>query len=109
MRRREAILYAVIGCALLLPLTYVPVMVAWVTRVDNPPMAHIGPVDPKPRFITQVQFNWCMRLAPRIYEPLLRFHAGVFGWVDARGIVYGPLGAEKTALCFEREADIRSP
>jgi hypothetical protein len=108
MRRREAILYAVIGCALLLPLAYVPVIVAWSTRVDNPILPHIGPVDPKPRFITEVKMNWSMRLAPGLYEPLLRFHAGVFGWVDARGIQYAP-GDEKTALYFERSTDIRSP
>lgn len=100
MRKREVALYGCVGVFVALMLAYAPIVVAWMKRSDNPPLAHSGPPEPWRRF-TGVDMNWFMRLLPGIYRPVLRVHAGLCGW-DPLPHVMGIREEEFLTVIFEK-------
>ena len=76
-QRRLAVLLAIAVLPITVLLLYLPVHTAWSTR--TPGMVFGGPAEAGLEFTT-VERNWFVRSVPFLYEPLLRFHAGLSGW-----------------------------
>ena len=76
-QRRFAVLLAVAIIPVIAFLLYLPVQVAWSAR--RPGMVFGGPSDETLDYVT-VDRNLVVRSVPFLYEPLLRFHAGLSGW-----------------------------
>lgn len=92
MRTRDYLLRAWLSVLFVLVLGfvfYIPILLAWSNRQMSThwdePSAHLN-----------VQYNWPMRIAPSIYEPLLEWHAWVAGQWARGGVQY----IDHTAMGF---------